>query len=305
MPNKQLLFTSLGLDHYNQIYLGTNKGYIYKLDTFDNSLNQFEKIKYYVFSIHFNTQNDLYTIVPYAVYKPSIKKVWDKFDHTNGQLVTKKKILKLFYIKINKYFNMPDISYLDNNDKLWMAKTFGEFGTELQIFNTVDDSYGNPNFDSLNNGLLFPKSFFNDNNNNVYITSGLSHLGNFGQIIKINTKREVSIIFDSKDFVETSDSSFYSNQLFVGPGAFNEFNNTIVISTNDGFYELTLTNSDKRISEMRLLFKPELAWEREPLAIGNKMAIKKISIIDNKRIAFLTSNNGIGYWDGKKLTMLK
>ena len=46
-------------------------------------------------------------------------------------------------------------------------------------------------------------------------------------------------------------------------------------------------------------------WERESLAIGVGMAIKKLDFTNDDKLVFLTSNAGIGVYDGEKLIMLK
>lgn len=297
-------YTAISKDRHNQVFIGTNKGNIYKVDPTTIAHSLFLHDKYFIHSICFNSKNEMFLIVPFAVYKPSNKKYWRKFENHARGIVARKKVLGLFWKKTDNFLTMPQFAYLDNTDRWWMCSSYGEFGGEAQIFDTKNEKVYNNKFDSISPGLFFPKSVFNDQLGNVYITSGLQHFSDFGEIYKIATDGTVTKIFESKDFRDTTKQKGLSDGIFVGPGAYNQNDNYIYFATAQGFYKAVLPTTGK-IKNLTLLFNPTLSWEQERLAIGVGMAIKEIKFTANNKLIFLTSNDGFGIYTDKKLIMLK
>jgi hypothetical protein len=311
-------YTSIGKDRNNQVYIGTNTGMVYKVNPNDLSISLFLKDKYYVYSICFNSENKLYLVVTYAVYEPTRKKYWNKFENHNGSCIHYSKVLGLFNRrkKPKKGFTMPQYTYLDSKDRWWMCSSFGEFGGDAQIFDTKKEKIYDNKFEGIDNGLFFPKSVFEDNNGNIYITSGLQHFGNSGEIYKIAPDRTVTKIFNSEDFPDTivnvsvdqsgitTVTAKREQYLFIGPGTYNKNDSCIYFSSTNGFYKANLPSNGK-LQKPQRIFNPCLSWGREPLAIGVSMTIKKVEFtIDNKHL-FMTTKDGFGIYDGKKLIMLK
>jgi hypothetical protein len=297
--NNKFRYTAISKDRENQVFIGTDKGEIYKLNPNDLSFSLFHKLKYRIHSICFNSDNKIFVIVPYAVYDPITKKYWTKFENHAGGLVHRKKIMRLFWKRTDKFFSMPQFTYLDNNDRWWMCSSYGEFGGEAQIFDTKNSTIYNNKFEGISTGLFFPKSVFNDNDGNIYITSGLEHFTSSGEIYKISSNRIVTKIFDSRDYRDT-----IKQGIFVGPGAYNKKDNSIYFASTKGFYKASLPINGK-LQNLQLIFNPSLSWGREPLAIGIGMAIKRIEFTTDNKLLFLTSNDGFGIYDGHKLIFLK
>lgn len=292
-------YTAISKDRENQIFIGTNQGDIYKVNPADLSYSLFLHDKYSVHAICFNSDNKMFLVVPNAVYDPISKKNWADFIHEkNGMVVTRNGKT------INKYFDMPQLTYIDGLDRIWMTSSFGEFGGSIQLFDTQKRKELNDKFDGLDMGLLFPKSVFSDDNGNTYITSGLQHFMNWGEIYKIDEHRTVTKIYDSKDYRDTTKNKFEDEGIFVGPGAYNKTDNSIYFATTKGFYKAALPPTGK-LHHPQLLFNPALSWEREPLAIGVGMTIKRIEFTSDNQLIFLTTNDGIGIYDNNKLTLLK
>lgn len=297
-------YTSIAKDNLNKIYLGTGNGEIYSLNTNDYLTDIYFHLKkdYSVSDIFFNSKGELFLIIPYAIYDPVKDKYWNDFKHQPNGMIVSKRYLFFFRKRTNEYFDMPQYTFIDSKDRIWMTKSFGEFGGSIQIFDTKERKELSSEIDSLDFGLIFPKSVFEDKSQNIYITSGLQHFMNSGDIFKINNNLSTKI-YDSEDFRDTSDTKLFSDGIFVGPGAYNPYDNKIYFATTDGFYRASIP-TEGRIGNPELIFKPELLWDREPLAIGVSMSLKKIDFTDDNRLVFLTSNNGIGIYDGKKLIML-
>lgn len=298
-------FMSIAKDNSNKIYLGTEKGKIFTIDKSDYSIDLYLQLKkdYSVSEIVFNSNNEIFLIVPYAVYDPVNDKHWSDFKHQPNGMIVSKRFLFLFRKRTKEYFDMPQYTFIDSEDRIWMTKSFGEFGGSVQIFDTRKRKELSADFDSLNFGLLFPKSVFEDKNRNIYITSGLQHFMNSGDIFRIENNIATKI-YDSEDFRDTTEDNPFGGGIFVGPGAHNPFDDKIYFATTDGFYRASISNQGM-IENPEFLFKPELLWEREPLAIGISMSVKRLEFTDDNRLVFLTSNDGIGIYDGKDLIMLR
>lgn len=297
-------YTSIAKDKNNGIFLGTEKGKIYKLNKNNLSKTLFLKLKkeLKISDIFFNSSNEIFLIVPYAIYDPIKDKYWDDFKHEANGMVVQKRFLFFFRKRVDTYFDMPQYTFIDSNDRIWMTKSWGEFGGSVQIFDTKKRKELEADIESLDFGLLFPKSVFEDNKQNIYVTSGLQHFGNSGEIYKIEDNH-ASLIYDSADFKDKDESAF-GGGIFVGPGQYNKKEEKIYFATTDGFYKADIPKNSK-ILNPEFVFKPDLIWEREPLAIGVQMSIKEIDFTNDNRLVFLTSNNGIGIYDNGKLIMLK
>jgi hypothetical protein len=298
-------YTSIAKDNSSKIYLGTAKGKIFTFDKNDYSIDLYLELKkdYSVTDIFFNSLDEIFLIVPYAVYDPVKDEHWTDFKHQPNGMIVSKRFLFFFRKRTNQYFDMPQYTFIDSQDRIWMTKSFGEFGSSMQIFDTRKRTELNADIDSLNFGLLFPKSVFEDKNRNIYITSGLQHFMNSGDIFRIKNNLATKV-YDSEDFRDSTESNPFGGGIFVGPGEYNPFDNKIYFATTEGFYRASIPN-EGRIENPELIFKPELLWGREPLAIGVSMSVKKLEFTDDQRLVFLTSNNGIGIYDGTELKMIR
>ena len=81
---------------------------------------------------------------------------------------------------------------------------------------------------------------------------------------------------------------------FIGASTIDAATETLYIATQKGIYQTPLPKSG-RVTNIELLCNRQLYWEREPLAIGAKMAIKKL-FFHNGKLFFLTAQNGIGVY---------
>ncbi|MBI9037102.1 MAG: hypothetical protein JEY97_03140 [Bacteroidales bacterium] len=299
------IYTSIAKDKGDDIFLGTEKGTIFKLNQTDYSIKEYLKLKkdYRIDYIFFNSSNEIFLIVPYAVYDPVKDKYWNNFTHEANGMIVQKRFLFFFNKRTDTYFDMPQYTFIDSKDRIWMTKSFGEFGGSLQLFDTKNRKVLKSNIDSLNFGLLFPKSVFEDDNQNIFITSGLQHFINSGEIYKIENMT-AKVIYNSKDYRDSTHTNHFSSGIFVGPGIYNSKEQKIYFATTNGFYRMDVPINGK-IKSHELIFTPDLSWEREPLAIGVGMTIKKLVFTNDNRLVFLTSNNGIGIIDGQKTIMLK
>ena len=297
-------YTAIAKDKYNNIFIGAKNGDVFKLTPSNLYFSHYVKVKYTIRYMCFNSSNKLFLIVANAIYDPVSKKHWTKFENHATGLIQIKKSYIFFHKKTSKYFSMPQYAFLDSKDRWWMTASYGEFGGEVQIFNTNTESVVSNKFNALNPGTIFPKSVFEDNNENIYITSGLQHFMNSGKIYRIDKNRNVVEICDGKIRPNTTlnDANTGRNdEEFIGPGAYNKIDNSLYFVTTTGFYKAALADNIKP----EFLFNTNLSWDREPLAIGVAMSVIKIDFTSDNKLLFLTKNNGFGLYDGKGLVFIK
>jgi hypothetical protein len=298
---------SIAKNKDGHVFIGTDKGIVYQIGP-DLTLNKFLASKYYPIKyLIFNSESRLLLIVPNAVYDPISGHHWSRFTgHTDG-LIHKKKIFRIVSVKSKAYFQMPQYVFLDSKDRLWMTASFGEFGGDLQVFDTRRMKILNHRQDSIKFGSFFPKSVFEGDDGDVFITSGLQHIMNSGEIFKIGSDLEARRIFRSeglKKIDRKTKTVLDEGGLFVGPGVFNAMDRSITFATDRGIHKTDL-KSTGGLEKPALLFNPKLTWTQEPLAVGASMAIKKMEYTSDGKLIFLTKKDGLGIYDGKRVTLLK
>lgn len=299
------MYSAIAKDRNNIIHIGTKEGKLAKLNTENFGLVWYSQLKKEVpiNNIFFNSQNKMFLIVPYCVYDPVNDKIWDKFKivHTAGMNVsTVKKFLFWTYLRPAKYnFTLPKFTFTDSKDRIWMSRSFGEFGTTLNVFDAKKQEELNPDiFESY--GSLHLQSVFEDDSKNVFVTSGLQHMMySGGNIYKIVNGKAITI-FDTDEYSRET----LERGLYIGPGAFNNSDRKLYFATQKGIYR-ALVPQEGKIKTIEKVVVPELLYSRENLAIGMQMAIKKMEFTPDNKLLFLTTNNGIGVFDGKDIVMLE
>jgi hypothetical protein len=292
-------FTCITKNKQNEIFLGTDEGEIYKFTHGSFDLQKFLtlKKKYYIHDIFFNSRNEMFLIIPWVVYDPIKDKYWNKFIHPPTGMLYRKKVLFFFKKETNKYCFLPDYTYIDKEDKIWMIKNEGEWGGDIQLFDTKKKKCLKLKYDSLE---LNPfQSVFEDNDKNIYLSSGIQHMSSSGCIDKIDSNHHVIRIFDSEDYATP-----WGDELFIGPGTFNKFDSCIYFASSFGFFKTNLKLLENHIMPAHL-FSPLLTWSYGNMACGYAMPVKRMEFISDNKLIFLTTNNGIGIYDGKKLVFLK
>ena len=84
---------------------------------------------------------------------------------------------------------------------------------------------------------------------------------------------------------------------YLGPTAFNTFDNSFFYFSDKGFFKII---KDRDIYTKELFFAPKLFWKGGlEHSVGYQMSVIKFEFISKTELLFLTSNNGIGYFDGK------
>ncbi|MES2456119.1 MAG: hypothetical protein V4594_11275 [Bacteroidota bacterium] len=291
-------YTAIGKDRKGNIFLGTEQGHIYKIDAADLGYSEHLKIKYPIKYICFNSKNKMFLMVPYGIYDPISKKAWTRFKTVTGGISGIKRTGS------TRHLSIPHFVFFDHEDRWWLCSNHGEFGSEIKIFDAKREKAYDEKIDSLQTGSLFPKSVFNDSKGNTYLTSGLQHMMNFGEIYKIASGNVASKIFDAKNLSEKDVELVENNGLFVGPGAYNLIDGNVYFATQKGIYKAELPE-EGILKNFVPLFNPELTWSREPLAIGAKMSYVSLRFIEDGKLIIQTANDGIVIYNGRNLIFLK
>ena len=87
---------------------------------------------------------------------------------------------------------------------------------------------------------------------------------------------------------------------YLGPIQINPFNKSVNYYSNLGFFKLE--EFDDCNFSKKLLFRPWIYWTNGlPDAVGYQMNITKFEFISENELVFLTTNNGIGYYNGTEV----
>jgi hypothetical protein len=295
-------FTAIGQNHQQEVFLGTKDGHIFQMDLRDFSIRRVISLKrkIRVESIFFDRSGKMFLIVPYVFLDPIKHTFWNRFDHRKTPLGVKKKHWFFFKKRATRYFLSPKFSFVDSQDRVWMFNHFGEFGGAIQRFDMKKRKPVEWTDPDLNFGLLFPQSAFEDDQQQLYITSGVQHFGNSGEVFQVRQNKMVSIL-NGENFSDSTAS--IQDGLFIGPGAFHPVERKIYFATQKGFYRADLP-VDSSMGKPEWVFSPEIQWNSEPLAIGYQMAVRKLLFLPDGQLLFLTATSGIGVYDGKKCRFL-
>ena len=287
--NSRFTFTAIGSDKQQNVVVGTNDGKLFTLSDKGLQLLHAMQKPYAIEHIVFNSQNEPYLIIRNALYAPLTQTYWTAFPQqtTVGIRIEK---------RATEFFRFPSCVFVDAHDVIWMTNSYGEFGGSFQFFDSKERKPLNRSIENLELGLFFPQSIFIDGKTDaVYIASGLQHLINSSDIFKIDNYTAEKILND--------DDFDLNNRLFIGASTIDPVTQTLYIATQKGIYKTFLSESGK-IGNLELLCEPKLRWEREPLSMGAKMAIKKLLLVRGK-LLFLTSQNGIGVFENGNISYLK
>ncbi len=191
---------------------------------------------------------------------------------------------------------VPSCSYIDSQDNIWLGFAFGEWGGDLHIFSTSKREFIKTDLKALNITLSPILSVFEDKNNRIYITSGLMHFSYSGYLVQVT------------NFVETQTYDKGSSRVdslneYIGPGAYNPYNNLLYYYSNKGFKIQVPVLNTLMFAEF---YNPKLSWSYgQSNAVGYQMNVQSFEFIAENKMLFLSPNNGIGYYDGSEIKLYK
>ena len=200
---------------------------------------------------------------------------------------------------------------------IWLGFDFGEWGGDLILFNTVEKKFIEPSFTSRSLNLPGVHAIFDDSAS-VYVAASLRHMFmTRGSIIRFNDLQPTTLFSSQSDWGKT-DTLRLDNPPrvvlgrsmeggeYIGPAVYEKNSNMIYFYSQNGFYKGYKNNDLSKITNWTLLAKPKLNWSGgQQYAAGPPINVVKIVLTGTDKFYFLSQNNGLGYFDGHKLTMLE
>ena len=292
-PSPILLLTT---DNLNNLIIADKSNSIKRYNGQNQTWELISTVKNDLYGVLFDSKNQCFSITDKGILNNQTNKSYFSNTSLNSQIHYKDK------------WGKPYCYYIDKSDRIWIGFGYGEWGGNLFIFETTDNKFLTPQLDSFNIELWPVKSFFEDDKF-IYLSSGLQHMMTSGTIIKFNNLK-ATILFDSHTkWNEPSGNGSTRTMIdaeYIGPATYNKFDNSIYFYSQNGIFKGDKSKDLSKIENWRNILKPKLHWVNgQPDAVGSPMNVLKLIIIDKDRYTFLTQNDGIGFFNGKKLQMLE
>ncbi len=313
--DSSFFYDALAADCNNNVYAATSSGLIVRIQP-DFSLQQVYKHKYWIHEFCFNSNNELFLADYKGVFSTNTKRYWKRFTH-HAKGVNLYRHFYFLKFRLKKYFSIPYISYLDQHDRWWMIGCYGEFGGEVEVFDTKHRKIMDQELNDLGPGSLSPQSVFEDSNGNVFITSGLQHLKGFGCIYKISSDYNITEIVNSADFEQEALTTIsidsngtievigcIGNELVIDAGAWNTAENKLYFYSNHGFYSCTVPDTGL-VNELTLVASPLIQWHPDKPGAEPEVSMRAMEFLPDNRLLFMTDAHGFGLYDGKKFVMFR
>lgn len=234
--------------------------------------------------------------------------------------------------KRSEFLIPTDYLFVDKQNYMWFAYNAGEWGGNVCFFDLNQKKFIYDLND--NNGENFPysNSYISSSikgvvykNEDIYTSSSSMHFYVSGALYRLKkldkkyiTCSNVSVLEHQSISIDSlklrhPKLSYYTDEQweelqnlttlyseYLGPITFNKFNNSLYYYSNLGFFKLF--EKDDCVFSKEFYFKPEISWRyRLPDAVGYQMNISKFEFISKNELVFLTSSNGIGFYNGKEL----
>lgn len=242
-----------------------------------------------------------------------------------------------------RVFENPDLVYLDKKERLWLTYDRGEFGEDVLFFDLnkkvffeegylmIDADYQYNDEKRYFGKLIktFPEKIKVTEKDTLYkfpyqmpirhpirgivekegkffISQSLMHFG-------VTSNFSILYDFDSDEFykseeiecqlLECDEFSYFGAKEFLGPISLNRFNNSIYYYSHKGFFKII--ESENKFNK-EFIFRPWILWSATNRNnIGYDINITKFEFIAENEMVFLTTNNGIGYFNGKEVVYFK
>lgn len=120
---------------------------------------------------------------------------------------------------------------------------------------------------------------------------------------KVYEEKKWEYIDDDGKIKETISHPWKESLEYLGGITYNPYDKKVYYYTNNGFWKL-IENENTYTKEF--IFRPWINWTygMEDV-VGYQMNVTKFEFISEKELVFLTTNNGIGYFDGKSVKYFK
>jgi len=287
-----------------------------------------------------------FTGTPFAIFTTTTNKIASisskgiKYNNKYYMPKEKNRIGNGMYSFKNNKLRKPQLTYIDQKDRIWISYDFGKF-SEVFIFDTKKSAYLNhkplsildekKTFNSKEDYLKdFRKKQFKKYPYHVkkigkeYVYKFPTELPLYYGIKSITQDKSGNYYFSEGlayshkkngiyEYLTTSEKRFYSivknselsfkkqNEI-IGPMIYNNFNESLYFYSNYGFFKLHKSDSGYR---NELVIDPNVLLYTKKIShkYGSVMNVTKILFMDKTRFVFLTKQYGFGYFDGENVNL--
>lgn len=287
-----------------------------------------------------------FTGTPYAIVTTSLNKIASissrgiKYNNKYFMPSEKNRIGNGMYSFKNDKLRKPQITYIDNKNRIWISYDFGKF-SEVFIFDTKKSAF--INYKPLS--ILDEKKTFNSKEDYLkdfrkkQFKKYPYHVKKIGKEYCYKFPTELPLLYGIKsitqdklgDYIfseglahshkknglfeyqttqekkfytvtEHIETSFKKQNEIIGPLVYNKHNETLYYYSNYGFFKLHKKES-KFTNELIVDPNVLLYTKKIPHNYGSVMNVKKICFLDKTRFVFLTKQYGFGYFDGEVINL--
>jgi len=313
----------------NEVYCVTLDGEIQK----ETTTNKWKKI-------------GTFTGTPFAIFTTTTNKIASisskgvKYNNKYYMPKEKNRIGNGMYSFKNSKLRKPQLSYIDQKDRIWISYDFGKF-SEVFIFDTKKAAF--INHKSLS--ILDEKKTFNSKEDYLkdYQKKQFKkypyHVKKLGKKYAYKFPTELPLLYGIKSMTqdntgnyyfseglgysdkknglfeyqttsekrfykisENSESSFKKQNEIIGPIVYNNFNESLYYYSNYGVFKLHKNESGLK---NELIIDPNalLYITKNTNNYGSVMNVTKFIFMDATRFVFLTKQYGFGYYDGENVNL--
>ncbi len=120
---------------------------------------------------------------------------------------------------------------------------------------------------------------------------------------KVYEEKKWEYVDDDGKIKETTSHPWKESLEYLGGITYNPYDKKVYYYTNNGFWKI-IENENTYSKEF--IFRPWINWTYGMEdAVGYQMNVTEFEFISEKELVFLTTNNGIGYFDGKSVKYFK
>jgi len=276
---------ALAIDRLSNIVIGDDQKHIKVYDSVRHVWRLLGNYTGTLYAITFNTLNECYLLTSKGVV-----------DYKTGKTYRSDSSHNIMAIHDRKWEGLSTW-YMDPGDDLWIGFNYGEWGGDLQIFDTRLKCFRCFNMD-LN---ILPVQSICYGGGYVYVSTALCHFRTSGTIIRLRYYCGAEV-FTNPPVRGTNGGE---EQEYVGPAVYSKGDSSLYFYSDRGIFK---GHPDKHMSKSgnwEKVAEPHLLWAGgQPMAVGSPMNVRKLIIADDGRLIFLSQLNGIGVVNGDSIAFL-
>lgn len=287
-----------------------------------------------------------FTGTPFAIFTTISNKILSisskgvKYNNKYYMPKEKNRIGNGMYSFKNDKLRKPQLTYIDQKDRIWISYDFGKF-SEVFIFDTKKSAF----LDHKPLSILDEKKTFNSKEDYLkdyrkkQFRKYPYHVKKLGKEYVYKFPTELPVYYGIKSItqdkagnyylseglayshkknglyeyqvssekrfykiLENRESSFKKQNEIIGPMVYNSFNESLYYYSNYGFFKLHKNESSYK--NERVIDPNVLLYTNKiPHNYGSVMNVSKILFMDKTRFVFLTKQYGFGYYDGENVNL--